>query len=216
MNAGGSFDPLIRSLVYRGIYVSIVQESILPMDIVIGLIGQKLTGKDTVAQYLTERYGAVSVVYSHVLDDVLRILDQEVSRENEMRLAIGLRSAFGDAILNAAVLKRITDYPEGIRLINGIRRPEEAEQARAAGVRLVYVSASPEERYRRYMLRQEKQDDGTLSFEAFMEQDASSPTEKDIPALKGLCEYTIQNESDLTALQREVDVCLEVLSNTKK
>lgn len=186
------------------------------MDIVIGLIGQKLTGKDTVAQYLAERYGAVTVVYSHVLDEVLRILDQAVSRENEMRLAVGLRSAFGDAVLNAAVLKRIKDQPNGIRLVNGIRRPEEAEQALAAGVRLVYVSASPEERYRRYMLRQEKQDDGTLSFEAFMEQDATSPTEKDIPALQALCEYTIQNESDLAALQREVDACLEVLSNTKK
>lgn len=185
------------------------------MDIVIGLIGQKLTGKDTVAQSLTERYGAVSVVYSHVLDDVLRILDQEVSRENEMRLAIGLRSAFGDAILNAAVLKRITDHPQGIRLINGIRRPEEARQALAAGVRLVYVSASPEERYRRYTLRAEKKDDGVLSFEAFMEQDASSPTEKDIPALEGLCEYTIRNESDLAALHEQIDACLQALRNVK-
>lgn len=216
MNAGGSFDPLIRSLVYRGIYVSIVQESISRMDIIIGLIGQKLTGKDTVAQYLTERYGAVSVVYSHVLDDVLRILDQEVSRENEMRLAVGLRSVFGDAILNAAVLKRITDHPEGIRLINGIRRPEEARQALAAGVRLVYVSASPEERYRRYTLRAEKKDDGTLSFGAFMEQDASSPTEKDIPALEELCEYTIRNESNLTVLHEQIDACLEFLNNLKK
>lgn len=184
------------------------------MNIVIGLIGQKLTGKDTVGEYLVQQHGAVSLVMSHVLDDILDILGLEMSRANEMQLAVALRAAFEEAVLNNAILKRLQKHPSGIRLINGIRRPDEAKQAKAAGVRLVYICTSPEERYRRYQQRQEKKDDGVLSFEAFLEQDLSSPTEKDIPALQSMCEYTIQNDADVAGLHAQIDACLEQLSNS--
>ena len=184
------------------------------MDIVIGLIGQKLTGKDTVAQYLIDHHEAVSFAGGHILNDVLRILSLDVTRTNEVDLVVALRNAFGETVLNVAILKRLEKYPDHLRLINGIRRPDEAKQAKAAGVRLVYICTSPEERYRRYQQRQEKKDDGVLSFEAFLEQDLSSPTEKDIPALQSMCEYTIQNDADVAGLHAQIDACLKQLSNS--
>jgi dephospho-CoA kinase len=44
------------------------------MSVVIGLIAQKLAGKDTVAEYLIKKYGAVSYAGGHILNYPLRLL----------------------------------------------------------------------------------------------------------------------------------------------
>ncbi len=171
----------------------------------IGLIGQKLTGKDTIARYLESKYGVVSFAAGHILNDILHILAQDVSRENEVRLAVALRGAFGETVLNTAILHRLAEHGDKVGLINGIRRPAEVTEAKAAGARIVYVTASAELRYERYMQRREKKDDGTLSFAEFVAQDQQSPTEKDIPALAQEAEYTITNSGDLSELYAQVD-----------
>lgn len=172
---------------------------------IIGLIAQKLAGKDTVAQYLVEKYGAVSYAGGHILNDILNVLGQDVSRENETLLAVHLRQAFGEEVLNSAILKRLQSSHAEIKLINGIRRPKELIQAKEFGVRTVYIHSSAEVRYSRYAHRHEKVDDGILSFADFVKQDEQSPTEKDIVALGSESEFRLENNGELADLYAQVD-----------
>lgn len=181
------------------------------MSLVIGLIGQKLVGKDTVANYIATKYGAISIASSQILDDVLLVLGKAKSRENEAILAVGLRSAFGEDVLNTASLDKIKHSGAKIGLINGIRRPKELEQAISEGVRTIYITAPQEQRFERYKFRQEKKDDGVLSFEAFVLQDAQSPTEKDIEAIGLKAEFHIENDNDLLKLYQQIDVIMGTL-----
>jgi dephospho-CoA kinase len=181
------------------------------MSIIIGLIGQKLAGKDTVASYLKDRYGAVSYAGGHILNEILLALGQETSRENETRLAVTLRTEFGEEVLNSAILHRLKASNAKIGLINGIRRPKELLQAQSEGVRTVYISAPPEVRYERYKFRQEKKDDGVLAYSEFLKQDAESPTEKDIPKIGEQAEFFLENTGDLTSLYSQVDELMHTL-----
>lgn len=181
------------------------------MSLIIGLIGQKLSGKDTVANYLINRYGAVSFAGGHILNEVLAVLGKEKSRENETNLAVSLRNAFGEDVLNSAILNRLQKSEAKIGLINGVRRPEEFIQCKQEYVRTIYISAPAETRYERYKFRQEKKDDGVLDFEAFLRQDTESPTEKDIVAIGEEAEFKIVNDSDLQSLYTEIDRVMESL-----
>ena len=192
-------------------YVSIIYNNLLFMSLIIGLIGQKLSGKDTVANYLVNRYGAVSIASSQLLDETLQVLGLPKSRENETSLAVALRTAFGENILNSANLNRLRNINPKIGLVNGIRRPQELIQSKQEHVRTIYISAPAEVRYERYQFRQEKKDDGVLSFEDFLRQDTESPTEKDIVTIGEQAEFRINNNSDLQTLYTEIDRIIEQL-----
>lgn len=181
------------------------------MSIIIGLIGQKLAGKDTVASYLKDRYGAVAYAGGHILNEILIVLGQETSRENETGLAVALRAGFGEEVLNTAILHRLKAGKAKIGLINGIRKPKELLQAQSEGARIVYISAPPEVRYERYKFRQEKKDDGVLAYDDFLKQDAESPTEKDIPSIGEKAEFFLTNTGDLTSLYTQVDELMHTL-----
>lgn len=186
----------------------------IPMSVIIGLIAQKLAGKDTVAEYLIQKYGAVSYAGGHILNDILVVLGQEVSRENETKLAVNLRQAFGEEVLNSAILNRLQASQAELKLINGIRRPKEFVQAQEAGVRTVYIYASPEVRFARYKSRQEKIDDGLLSFPEFVQQDEQSPTEKDIVTIGEQSEFRLENNGEIVDLYAQVDELIKRLTNT--
>ncbi|MBL8031880.1 MAG: hypothetical protein JNK33_06205 [Candidatus Doudnabacteria bacterium] len=181
------------------------------MSIIIGLIAQKLAGKDTVAEYLVQKHGAVSYAGGHILNDILAILGQTVSRDNETKLAVSLREAFGEEVLNSAILNRLQGVQAQLKLINGIRKPKEFIQAQQAGVRTVYIHSTPEVRFARYQNRQEKVDDGTLSFSEFIQQDEQSPTERDIVAIGEQAEFRLENNGQLDDLYAQVDQLIRQL-----
>lgn len=186
------------------------------MSVIIGLVAQKLAGKDTVAEYLIQKYGAVSYAGGHILNDILKVLGQEVSRENETKLAVNLRQAFGEEVLNSAILNRLQGARAELKLINGIRRPKEFIQAQQVGVRTVYIYASPEVRFARYKNRQEKIDDGILSFDEFVQQDEQSPTEKDIVTVGEQAEFRLENNGELVDLYAQVDKLIKQLLRTEE
>jgi dephospho-CoA kinase len=171
--------------------------------IIIGLVGEKLAGKDTVANYLVEKHGAFHVRFTHILDEILNSLNLPISRQNEIDLGLGLRKIFDERVLGTAVIKRIQSSQINMVVVNGIRM-DEMEEIKKLGATIVYVTASPKIRYDRYMQRHEKTDDGVLPYEQFMEQD-KTPTEVGIPALGAKADFKIENEGSLEELYRKVD-----------
>ncbi|MDE2312404.1 MAG: hypothetical protein KGJ93_04960 [Patescibacteria group bacterium] len=177
---------------------------------IIGLVGEKLAGKDTAANFLAESHGAFHVRFTHLLDEILRVLDLPISRRNEIDLGLGLRKIFGEHVLGTALINRVKKSEAPVVVVNGIRM-DEMEEVKKLGAKIIYVTASPEIRFARYQRRHEKADDGLMTFEEFARQDQEEPTEKGIPALGARADFKIVNEGSVESLQRQVaDILLKL------
>ncbi len=179
---------------------------------ILALTGEKLGGKDTVAEHLVSRYGAFHVRHSHILDDILRLLDMPVSRRNEIDLGMGLRRVFGEGALNAGLAKRVRESNAELIVINGYRFQDELLNAKRLGARTVYITAPEEQRYQRFLKRQEKADDARQTIEQFRQQE-HEPTEIGIPGLGAQAEFRIENTGTLEELYGKVDEIVKEISN---
>ena len=88
---------------------------------IIGLVGEKLAGKDTAANYLVEKYQADHFRFTHILDAILEELNLPISRANEIDLGLSLRKVFGEHVLVNALQKRVKKSWAKLVVVNGIR-----------------------------------------------------------------------------------------------
>ena len=169
----------------------------------IGLVGEKFAGKDAAANYLVKQYGAEHLRFSHILDEILNILNLPVSRRNEIDLGLGLRKIFGGSVLGPALLRRAAKSTAGMVVINGIRM-DESEPVKKAGAKIIYITAPIELRFQRYQQRHEKTDDGVMSFNQFINQEQEL-TEIGIPDLGKQADFKIDNIGSLEELYKKID-----------
>ena len=178
------------------------------MRLIIGLIGDKLAGKDSAAGYLVERYGAQHLRYSEILDEILELLDEPVGREGETALARALREGFNENVLGQGIIKKIRASSNPLLVLNGIRYPGEVSPLEALGAHIVYITAPVELRYMRYLARQEKVDDGKLDFEEFRSRDSVGSNEAHIAELGARAEVIIENLGTVEEFRAKLDAML--------
>jgi dephospho-CoA kinase len=171
---------------------------------VIGLVGEKLAGKDEVAKFLQKKYGVFHIKFSHLLDEILNILDEPISRRNEIDLGLGLRKIFGPNVLFNALKKKVESAGAGLIVVNGIRMDEQEKVIKELGAKIIYITAPSEIRFKRYQSRHEKTDDGKMDFEQFKEQEKEA-TEIGIPLLGAKADYRIDNIGSKDDLYKKVD-----------
>ena len=172
---------------------------------ILGLVGEKLAGKDEAAKYLVAKHGAFHIKFSHLLDEILGILHMPKTRRNEIDLGLGLRGVFGSEVLYHALKKRVLSSSAPLIVINGIRMDEFDKVVSDLGAKTVYITAPLDLRFERYQKRHEKVDDGKLGFEEFARQDREEETEKGIPLLGSRADFKIENTGDLEALHEQVE-----------
>lgn len=176
---------------------------------IIGLVGEKLAGKDTVANYLVDKHNAAHFRFTHILDAILEELNLEISRKNEITLGLSLRKIFGPHVLVNALEQRVKRSLSSYRVVNGIRM-DELDVVRSWGAKIIYITAPINIRFDRYMLRREKTDDAELKFEEFQKQELG-PTELEIPELGKQADFKIDNIGSMDELYRKVDDILHKL-----
>ena len=170
---------------------------------IIGLVGEKLAGKDVVANYLVGKYNAGHFRFTHILDAILEELNLEISRKNEIDLGLGLRKVFGEHVLINALEQRVKRSLSSYRIVNGIRM-DEMDVVKGWGAKIIYITAPVKDRFDRYMLRREKADDAIMNFEQFEKQE-KEPTELAIPELGKKADFRIDNNGSLEELYKKVD-----------
>jgi dephospho-CoA kinase len=178
--------------------------------LIIGLVGEKLSGKDTLANFLVEKYGAFHIKFSTLLDEMLYILDLPLSRRNEIDLGLGLRKIFGEEVLYKALCKRSLEAKENISVINGLRMEEQTRMITDMPAKIIYVTADPKIRYERFMNRHEKTDDGKMTYQEFLQQEKER-TEIGIPALGKKADFKIVNEGSVEKLYEKVEKIIKEL-----
>lgn len=176
---------------------------------IIGLVGEKLAGKDTVANFLSEKYGAAHFRFTHILDAVLEELNLPISRANEITLGLALRKIFGEHVLVNALEQRVRKSLEAMRVVNGIRM-DEMDVVKSWEAKIIYITAPVELRFERYKHRTEKTDDASLNFEDFKQQE-TGPTEARIPELGKLADFRIDNVGSVEELYSKVDNIIKEL-----
>ncbi|NTW15438.1 MAG: AAA family ATPase [Candidatus Moranbacteria bacterium] len=176
--------------------------------IIVGIAGEIASGKDTVAHYLANQYGARTFMFSDPLRDVLNRIHVAQTRENLTKVSGALRSAFGENLLSHAIAEDAVRDPNPLVVIDGVRRQSDIEAVKGfPEFSLIYVEASMETRYGRIVKRRQNADDDTKTFEDF-KRDHSLETEVGIPALKGQARYVIGNEGSLEELYAAVDAAI--------
>lgn len=181
------------------------------MPKIVGIIGQRLSGKDEIGEYLVKKYGAYHIKYSNILDEILDILDMPKSRRNEIDVGMAMRAAFHEGVLNRAIKKKIAQAKNNVKVINGIRFLDEFENAKNMGAKFIYVTAPQDILYQRFLSRNQKADDMSLSAREFANLE-NEPTETKIADLGKQCDFKIENTASLEELYQKVD---EIMENIK-
>jgi len=175
-------------------------------------VGATGSGKDTVANYLKEKYKAQLMRFADPLKETLSIYFDKFSKEDQQWLAVQFRNRFGDDILSRALRKRI-DNGNGILLVNGIRFWEDFHFIKSyTDSYIIFVDVPQKLRWERVRNRGEKTDD-EMSFEKFQETEQVE-TEKYVPEIGQKADFIIKNDKDLNYLLSEVDRVVGEITKT--
>jgi len=178
--------------------------------IIIGLVGESGSGKDTVAKYLSEKYGAKLMRFADPIKETLSIYFEQSSREDQQWMYLKLKERFGSDVLGKAIRKRV-ESADGIIVINGLRMPDDCDFVRSfENNHILYITADQKLRWERTAGRGEKADDD-ITFEKFQAMERAE-TEVHIPEIGAKADFKIVNEKDLDFLLESVD---EIMAKIK-
>ena len=191
---------------------------------IIGLAGTFASGKDTVGQLLSEKYG-----FMHVsTGDILRAEKKKKYGDSSKSLlvrndpfAMALRKEKGAGALVELAYEQYQklekQYPGGL-VASGIRSIGEAEMIHKLGGMLIFVDADSKIRYERAFSRKRDDNDVTVTYKDFIESESAesnNPTKDktaiDIPEMKKMANLVIMNNGNsIPAFKKEVEETLGI------
>lgn len=175
--------------------------------IVIGLVGEKGSGKGTVAKYLESYYKADHYTVSDILKEMSKLIYLPETRENLIQLALVLKKGFWSTILIDALINRVNASEKRVVVADGLRLPEDIEpfkQEYGKKFMLIYVTADTKIRYERIRTRKEKIGEDLVTFLKFKEQE-KLPTERKIKKVGEQANFKITNNESIEDLYEQID-----------
>ncbi len=181
----------------------------MPKQTIIGLTGERVSGKGTIAKHIIKKYKAKYYRFSSILGDLLERLYLPKSRANYIDLVLALRKTFGADILAKVMVKDISKDKNKLIIIDGIRYPDELEVLKKIpGFHLVYITADVKRRYERAIKRKEKVGEDKLTLTQFKKIE-NAPTEKNIPKIGKTAEYVIDTNCEMDESLKRADKIME-------
>ncbi len=178
------------------------------MEIVIGLVGEKGSGKETFVKLLKETAPKIALTHSRfsdILNETLKAWDIPTTRENLQKLAVVMKDGFGADTLSHAVYQRVAEDPAIVVILDGVRWETDLKLIRSFPKNiLVYVTADLMVRFDRLKGRGEKADEGNSSFEQFMKEEKAE-NELLIPRIGQGADVTIINNTSLGDFKKKVE-----------
>lgn len=178
---------------------------------IICFVGPMASGKDVAKKYLEEKYQALSFRFSSVLRDSLDCLGVEASRDNLINLSSWARDNFGNDLLAKAIAKKAEKTQAEIIIIDGARRKDDLIYLKnSENFHLIAIDADPKIRYERLVLRNENAGDDKKSYQDFL-NDHQKETETSIPETMAEAKFSIDNNTDLESLYKQLEEILKQL-----
>lgn len=180
--------------------------------IILALAGQISSGKDTIADYVVEKYGGVSLSFSQPLRDILNRARLPIDRVNMSWLAQTLVDRFGNDTLSKIVGKDIEASDKKIFVLPNIRREGDVSYFKNwPGYILIGVKTDPKVCYERLTKRSQNVDDQTKTWEQF-QKDLQLSTEVAIEDLIKKSSIQIDNNNTKEDLYKQIDEIIKKLS----
>lgn len=179
----------------------------MPKKIVIGLAGSIASGKDTVANYVVEKFGGQTVSFSQPLRDILNRVFLPINRVNLSTLAQMLVDHFSDDVLSRTIAEEIKASSKDIFVLPNIRRESDyacLTSEPSFNFILVGVNTDTKTCYDRLIKRSQNVDDKSKTWEQF-QKDLQLSTEVDIVNLIRKASYQLDNNGSLDGLYSQLD-----------
>lgn len=186
--------------------------------IIIGLIGEKGSGKGTVSDYLLEKYGAVHYGTSKILRRTLEDLHVPLTRDNLIKLALVLKEGYGPSVIIDSLIKDMEKNGSDIIIADGIRMHGDVEPFRKRFGKdffLVYVTADLKLRYERTKARQQNEGEGEATLEQFLEEEGRL-TEVSIHEIGRGADFKLNNNGTAEELKKQTDEMMEEIGRGKE
>ena len=171
---------------------------------IIGLVGQNCSGKDTAAEYLVSK----GFEYCSLSDFLRRELSAEgkrVTRESLIALGNRLRAEKGPGVLGELALEHFKKGKNYV--VTSIRHPAEAKALKKRrGFVLVKVEAPAEVRFKRMLARGREEDPQTLNeFRALEAKENAGGTQLRVADAMALAQYSIDSSGSVEKEKIEVE-----------
>lgn len=174
--------------------------------LIIGLVGEKGSGKDTFAKYFQEmsEKSTSHIRFSDLLKQTLKLWDLPETRANLQKLAQELETGFGPGTVAHGLEKQIQETQAEVIILDGIRwMPDLQLLQEFPEHKLVYITASPKLRFERLKARGEKIGEGEMSFEQFLEEEKAT-NELFIPEIGSQADVKIENNGSMDEFKEAV------------
>ncbi|MFH1430647.1 MAG: AAA family ATPase [Candidatus Uhrbacteria bacterium] len=175
------------------------------MAFVVGLVGEKGSGKGTLARLLEEAAPSgvrvAQVRFSDVLRETLSLWHLEHSRANLQALARSMAETFSAHAISDAVQHRIANAADLV-IVDGVRWLADEQLIRSFPQNtMVYITVPPEVRYRRLRERNENIGETDASYEQFLVEEQAR-SERDIADIGSRADMSIVNDRSIVELQQ--------------
>ncbi|MFQ6110044.1 MAG: AAA family ATPase [Candidatus Aminicenantales bacterium] len=169
----------------------------------IGLTGTNGAGKGEVASFF-QRNGYAYFSLSDLIREELKKEQQELSRDNLIRMGNELRKRFGADVL----ARRIMEKVKGKAVIDSIRNPHEvAFLQKQKGFILLAVDAPVELRYER--IRRRGRQESATTLQEFMDKEAEEMEQNEkgqqLKVCMSLADSKIMNDGSLESLHKKLE-----------
>jgi dephospho-CoA kinase len=175
--------------------------------LIIGLVGEKGSGKQTFADFLKElaNQKIAHVRTSDILAETLNLWTIPTTRINLQHLAIIMDREYGQGSVTRAVEQRIKNLDAEIIILDGVRWTTDVALIRKFSKNvLVYITANQKTRYLRLKKRSSKVNEKGLSFKQFLKEEKEK-TEVEIPKIAKTADVKIINDSSYNSFKKQVE-----------
>ena len=172
-------------------------------NIIIGITGLARAGKDTVANYIAEKYNFKVFTMSDTLKGECMKRNLEVTKDNLSHIGDAMRKEFGNDIVAVKTIEKAKNFPRSI--ITGVRSPEETDLFKRVSSHFMLLSIISEDS-NRYARRSEKDPKTETEFFARDERDMKN---KGLGDVLEMSDHDIENNETFDELYVKVDEFIE-------
>lgn len=174
--------------------------------LVIGLAGTIGSGKDTVSDYLEERYDFRSFTMGDVVRDIAEKRGLEANRDNLQMLGKECREEKGKDFLAEKMAEKIRSRKGKKFVVNGVRTPEDYEVLkREFGDDFTLLLIQTKEKIRFKRLKERGRTGDPDTYEQFKRQDENDIEKFEMDETFKEADYTINNNGRIEDLYKKVD-----------
>ncbi len=171
--------------------------------IISGLPG---AGKWTVAVYLSEKYHIPHFSTWDIFRDIFRQFGIPETRENFSHFIATMKATFWEDIIARGIETRIWFFNWDSLIVEWVRHPSVLDMIRSKwNVKIIYIDTEWEKRYERMRERWEKQNESSMSYQEFLDQDWLS-SEKNLSFIRELADILIENNGTKEELSHKIDL----------